>query len=972
MAEYKYQGSMNEIMSRIDSIKTNPALIQRSIIDYLSEITSGEIDIVDATNPFVLLLETSAANTAIAINHSDLNLRRQYPALAITDEDIYRHMSDKEIMHRYSSPSSAEFLFMIPYDEFIKNAQPHPEDNYIKLTIPKDSYIKVDDVEYSFSYPVDIKMYSTGGVSVSYDTSEVSPIEDITTNNIMPQLKRMPDGTRILYFSLKLKQLRVVSNLFTVEQKSIFRKTVAFKDKFFFARAYHKGAITDNKWVELNTTHTDQVYNLNVPTMCFKVLSNELQVYIPHVYIINELIGSNIRVEIYSTKGKLTVDYRDYASSSFEATFRNIDETKDTVYSNALNNVSVRVISTDVSSGGSDGVTFSELRARTINHANGDINLPITNVQNTAKMNNNGFNIVTNIDVLTNRVMLATRRLPTPDNKRLLSPVNTAIITTLLDSNNFIGNPNIVINTDKTTLLPSNLYINDNGVVSILKESDINALKMLTPNELAQRVNSVSYLYTPFYYVLDYSGEEFDVRVYDLDSPTKKELNFIYQNDSMQMPVNSDTVILNKVKNGYELYIKTKSGNFYKQAADSDVGLQIGFVPYGETAMAYINAQLYGVDQDTGERVWKVTLDTNYDIDNRHCLSILNAKQYVDAPLITKLVLDTDIHIFHYTSSVTSLFKATEHDMLLGKFILTQDDYLITHESINIHFGDALDNLWRRSRNIPVGQEYLKHEIDVPLTYDRDIYETNSDGIVMNVVNGKIEYSILHHKGDPVIIDGEQVYKHRKGDVYLDENNNPIVANGVRQIQELDILFIDGSMYFVTDNAMLNYRSQVTEIIKNWVIDDIAGIEDNLLDKTNIYFYPETTLGKVDVYLNDNSEAIIDAPQSFTVTIYVNPAAYENDTVREVIRQATISTIDAHLGGVEVNMGAITADLRKAYDTNVVTFTITGLGGEANYPIVRIKDREKRLCINKRAVAQPDNSIIIEDDVTIIFISYQS
>ena len=968
--EYNYQGSMKEIMERIDLIKNNPTLIQRSIIDYLSEITDGEVNVVDATNPFVLLLEASSVNTAIAVNHSNLNLRRQYASLSITDDEIFRHMSDKEIMHRYSSPSSVEFTFMFPYDEFIKSMIEVHNQNHAKLTLPKDTFIKVDGVEYTLSYPIDIRMYTTGGISVSYDTSVVSPIESITTNNIIPQIKRMGDGTRIIYFKAKLKQLSLASSLFTIEQKSVFKKNIAFKDKFFYARAYHKGKATDNKWVEINTTHTDQVYNLNKPTVCFKVLENSLDVYIPHVYIINELIASSIRIDIYTTKGAISVDYRDYVSNSFTTTLRVMDELDATIYSNTANNLTLRVISDDVSSGGVNGITFEEQRQRTIDHANGDLVLPITNVQNKTALKNLGFDVVTNIDVVTNRVMLATRRLPAPDNKKLLTPVNIAVITTLLDSRNFTGNPNIKVNTDRTTIKPSNLYINDNGIIKLVDYSEINRIKMLSPNEKVTEINSKKYLYTPFYYVLDYSGEEFDVRAYALDNPVRDELNFIYQNDSMQMPVNSDTVLVVKVDDGYEIYVKTKSGQFYKEAADADVGMQIGFYPHNENTLAYINAKLYATNPDDRERIWKAKLVTNYDVDTKHCLAITNARMYVDAPLTTRIDLDTDFHILHYTSSITNVYKGDDQDKHLGKFILSEDDFLITHESIKVSLGSALDNLWRRSRSIPVGQDYKLHELDSILTYENDVYETDATGIKMTIVNNQIRYNKLHSKGDPVLINGEPVYKNRINDVYFDENQNPIIVNGVRQIQEVDILFIDGPMYFVTDEAMADYKKQASEIIKDWIVDDIALIEDKLLDKTSIYFYPETTLGKVNVYLSDNSETTIDAQQSFTVELYVDKAVYENETVRDVIRRATIAVLDKHVSSSEVNMSAVVEDLRKSYDTSVVTFVTRGLGGKHNYPIVRVKNGENRLCINKRAVAQADGSIIIEDDVTLIFIPY--
>lgn len=969
---YEYQGSMAEIASRVESYKRNPTLIQRAILDYLTEITKGEITVVDATNPFVFLLEASAVNTSVAISQNAIGLRKQHPSLAQTDEEIFRHLTDAEIMGRFANPSNIDFIFMMPYLEVRQNMVYDPLIRAERVTIAKDSYVSVDGVEYTLNYPINITLHETGGLKVSYGTDEISPIEKITTNNIIPQIKTSPDGTQLLYFTTKIMQLSIFSQEYPIESKAVFRKRIAIKDKFYYARAYHKGSATGSQWQEINTTHTDQVYDLNRPTVCFKVLESELEVYIPHVYITNGLIGSSLRVDIYTTKGAMTVDYSDYDPTSFTLTHRAIDEAKDeSIYTTSMRNINVQPLSIDVNSGGSDGISFEKLRERTIYHANGVPDIPITTAELSTKLESNGFDLVKSVDTVTNRILYATRSLPSPNNKRLASAVNVTIGTTILDSDNYIDSPYIRVNNKRTTLLPGNLYENVNGIITMLSYDQIYALKTLETAELINTVNNRKFLYTPYYYILDSSNPEFDIRTYELDSPTRGEVNFVSQNDTMQMPVNSGDIVFNKIASGYEILFKTVSGNYYKSTTDGDVGLQVGFYPNGQSHMAYINAEMVGRGANDNERIWRVVLETTYDVNEEDCLAITNAKMFVDEPLTVWMDLNTKLHILHHSLSVTTLYVADNADSMLGRFIINPDSRVITYETIDITVGASMSNLWRRCRNIPTGQTYKKYDVDVPLYYTENIYKTDENGIVFTVENGSIVYEILHHVGDPVLDSkGEQLYSHRAGDVVLDINGNPVTVDMLRTVREVDILFLDGSLYFVTDEAFLAYEKQVTEIVRDWVTDDIANIEKTLLDKTRVYFYPKSTLGKINVHIAGNMNVTIDSEQAFVLDLYVTKAVYDNNDVREAIRSKTVAILDEHIKLEEVNMNEINMALNEAYGDDVISFKINGLGGSRNLNIVKVLNPERRLCIDKRVTALADGRIILEDNVVLNFIRY--
>ena len=121
ITEVNTKYNLSTLLGDVERVKHNPAAIVGSVLEYLSNVTDNKVDIVDPTNPFVMLLESSAVNTAACINESIYLLRKQYPILAQTEEDLYRHMSSKDYLDRFSTPSKATFNMVINYRSLMRN-----------------------------------------------------------------------------------------------------------------------------------------------------------------------------------------------------------------------------------------------------------------------------------------------------------------------------------------------------------------------------------------------------------------------------------------------------------------------------------------------------------------------------------------------------------------------------------------------------------------------------------------------------------------------------------------------------------------------------------------------------------------------------------------------------------------------------------------------------------------------------------
>lgn len=969
MAELSIKKSVaiDELMRNLSFFKHNPSAIQQTIYQYLDEVTAGDVNIVDPTSPFVFLLEASSVNTALAVNETVASLRRQYPSLAQTESELYHHLSDKDYLDRFASPASVTFTVAIQANDVLNKMQYSADEDCFKATIPRDSKFSIDQYDFILQYPIDIRKYSNGLVKITYDAEILSPLETLTSNEIKYEIRIDVNQVKWVFFDVKVMQLAVSSVNFPVQKSVIFNQSVPFSDSFFYVRAFRRS--TGNTWIEMHTTHSDQVFDPLRPTALVQVFDQYVKLNIPPVYLTSGLVAGEVRFDIYSTKGDITVNLVNYKPDAFSLIPLAIDEQRDlNEFTEAFSNISAYAFSKGTISGGSDGISFSTLRDRVIFNATGENQLPITNKQIQTFVEDKGFDLVKNVDTVTNRIFLATQRLPKPSNPKLATSANIGISTFVTNVDKLKTLDTVKFTNNRLTILSKNLYRNVNGIISILGSAERSSLLSLGKSALVSAVNSANYLYSPYHYVLDDTNQEFTVRAYSLDYPVASALSFVAQNQTLQLPVNTDSYTLSKTQTGYKLQVLTRSGNFYKQLADGLVSAQIAYLPVGETRLAYVNGTLVGRD-DNDERIYEFVLETNFDINEESSICITNAKMFGNEEVDTWLNLATKFNIFYATSSIVPGFKSDDADALLGKFILPANSSVVTHEQVTLTLGKSLKNLWSRSRSMSAGLTYRTYPADVPAFYETDIYQTNPDtGIVFNIVNGEIVYDILHKMGDPVLDgSGNQVYKHRKGDIELNPQGQPTIQTLPSIDKELDMLFVDGRHSFVDDPAFLAYNDELVNVIDTWVTEDLADISNVLLEQSRIYFYPKTTLGTSMVFIEDGGQDIVSSEQSFVVDLYVKADIYNDATIRAQLEATTVQELDSFIDDTVVNLENVETSLRTLYSNSVQSFTISGLGGAKNYRILTIANSEKRLALKKALYQQQDGSLIIKEDVTVNF-----
>lgn len=966
--------SVETLLAQVSNYRYNPSGIQKSVLAMLREVSNGEIDIVDPTNPVVFCLETSAINTAaFMIENRTLN-RKQYPFAAQTSEELYPHMSDKDYADRFAVPSNTKILFLIDQVELLEKLVPEPGNTGIsKLVLPRNTFVTVaENTVFSIQYPVEIRRMAHGGLQIVHVVDQVSPLQTLTTNLISWAVITADDGTKYVAFELEMQQFSILSRTASVNLSTGFKMDIDFLNQYYYCRVYVDNG--DGTFTEIQTTHTDEVYDSHVLTAVLKVVDQRLTVKIPQIYISSGLANKSIRVDVYQTQGPVNMALGNYQPDQFVASFHSYNKAEIDQYVAPLKAMrSIRVQSQRTVSGGRNSMTFTQLRERVIRNAIGSPNLPITNVQIESALARQGYQVVKNIDNITNRVFLATRPMPDPEaDSELITAAAAGIGMLAVRIDQAVMLDSVIDNGDIVTITPDTLYRRVGGLLQLVPTAEANSLRLLPPDQQAITVNNGGYMYSPFHYVLDSSGNEFAIRPYYLDNPVVETKSFLGENDTTLYQVSTGSYLLTRTADGYKLRIQTSSSDDFKALDDSEVFVQLAFRPRGDSEYAYILGELISRIDD--ERVYEFDLSMNFSVNNEHELSMLKFKMFDDSDRIVQLPLLTDFDILYSTNvAMGPQWQQSTIDAKLGHFQLPDDIKAVTNEQLKIRLGYHLEHLWTRARSVVTDASYERWETNVPALYEQDVYERDPvTGAAFSIVNGEVVYNILHHKDDPVLDgNGDPVYKFRVGDVKFDSYGAPIVKSDRDMQRQLELFLVEGTYHFATNQVSTDYRQRLVLTVVDWLINDLPNMGDNLLEQTSIYFYPTTTLGSVDVMFSSGLVTSINAGQSFEVELYVKGSVYSNLELRNTITRKTIQTISNMLENKTVSMSDVVNQLRSAYENDVISLSIKGLGGPSNLNVATLMDDANRLSIKKKLVARNDETLALEDDVVVTFVRHE-
>ena len=964
---------LQEWQKQIERYQFNPSAIQRLALSKLELQRDGLTDIHDANSPFMFLLEASTVHAAAAMVHSTAETRKQYPSMALTEDELYMHMSDKDYAGRFASPSRTTISILLERDELYARVVPTGVGSIRKLTIPRHTEITVSGVSFTMQYPIDIRLMAHGGLQIVYDVEKVSPLETVSTNIVDWRMMNV-NGTEYVRINVPISQFKIATHTAALNRSTGFSNLYEFTDQFYYARVFYAQA--NGVWKEMLTTHTDQVFDPLKPTALLKVYENRLRVTLPQIYLTSQLVDTELRIDIYTTRGPMEMMLSEYQVNAFLARWVDLERDDNGLYVAPLQAFSsMAVFSDQVATGGSNGLTLEQMRERVVSGALGDLDHPITNVRIGSRLQSLGYDSVKDIDNITNRSFLATRAMPKPTDGSSVAGAGCTIQTLTASMTALTSYNTVMDNGNRITLLPSTLYQNINGVLNLVPDAAVAQLLALPHDIRSRRINEDSYLYSPFHYVLDMNNDQFELRPYYLDNPAIEAKSYVQENDTTGIAVATDAMQILRTEQGYLITLVTKSTEAWKELDDANAFSQLSFRPAGEKDRAFLNGVLVGRTENN-ERVYTFELGTDYDVDANDNIVLTTFSMYDNEERDHATPLTSDFDVIYGACNLTiEGLQSSTIDLDLGTADLPANPTGISRERLNVRLGKSLRNLWASSRSVVSSENYQRYETNQPDTYRETVYQRDSNGAIEITIGpgNVLEYVVLHEIGDPVLDEhGDPVYRHMKGDPVLDPDGEPIVISSRHMLRQCDLFLVDGAYWFADDAQAVAYKVSLPQTISDWVNGDLENISQYLLEQTNMYFYPKATLGHVKAIILEDQETTLSAGQSFSVTYYLRGLAYRDSALRQALTRMAVEVINDALQQATVTMSDITRRLIERAGGDIIGARLEGLGGALTLDTVTLKDDSARLSIKKLATANADGSIGIQDAVAVAFIQHTS
>lgn len=934
----------------------DPTLIQKRILDFLSQASDGNLNISNPTNPFIMGIEAISVISANSLYETKNALRSKYPSLASKADELYQHLSDKELTGIFSYPAECVILFYLNTSDVREQGYRSGYNNFTECVIPEGTEINILGVSLTLLNDIHVRLYDNSNVYAEQQlaTNDLA-YDDIGALNCW--LESTSDGTSWIVIQTKIKQVTKYSTNKAVVSSEGFKDIIDINNKYCYSHVTYSNNKTNKAKVPLNKCHNEEYIDPQLPSIYISVADKKILYKIPDMYLVEDVVSGTVTIDTYDTLGKIYLPINQYGFSDYEIT---LGDTTKSVQASCIENIAVMCKASSILEGGVDSLTLDELRSSIINNSVfNSAQQAITDKQ--LEMNNRllGYEIYKDLDIITERAYIALKSLPNIESNILFSKQDVFFNTCMINVGDLKNHPSLVIDTDTFILKSNSIFKEVNGITTLVTPEQLAYLKNLSGVNLIEHLKNNKYFYNPYYYIINLDESFSRSSVFELDYPNVNSIRIKERNLNVNHRANTDRYGLFKTSEGYELRITLATNEEFNSLEPDSIRLQIKLPLFNGDQFAYING-VY--DKDNSQ--WVIPIRTTFNIDLNNYLDLLNG----DSTLFTKK--------FKLNGTITLYIMSSDRTIIDDSLFLVDEIYnessvqytVFNKEELDVRFGERLEYIYNKLYNVYSERKFQTYQKDIHATYPEDVYNIDpKTGAKFKVVTSgrdkKLEFDILHRKGEVIQEDGRPVILHKKGDPVLDNKGNPIVDKMVGINRFIDIMLLEYEFLVSNNTPYINYRNANIETLRKYITEDLPTLNKDLLENTNIKYKSYKTSSNVNILVNNVIETI---PYYITpeVVLYVTGSSDLKNDVLEQYKIAIGNILNKHCDNTIIKLEDIKNDIKTTLGNTIASIKITGIDPK-NGEIINIKDRNIKLTLGKILDINNNNEYIVKYDIKI-------
>ena len=897
----------------LNKYKFNPNL---AVKDVLNQLKDKGVSLVEPTTPFALQTELNVTSGVNAITEYNSILRKLYPVLATTRGELNYHLAELDYEVGYSYGANATISLLVNVNDIKANGyKADVADNFVTISIPEYSTLTIAEYIFTLFNKVNLRYYDNGLVYVTKEPS--------TNNNTHGDKGEEVLKAAIITDNSNSRWIKVDIPAIQLERKhySFTNSTDTFYIKKKFNNNLSKvDIIADTgKGVKLlNKTYNNIVYDPATPTAYVDIQGDEIAIAIPSIYTNN--IISDIEVNIFTTNGAVSVLGDNYLIDDYLFTLYEKSSSFEVQAASKCNPIGY--LATNCI-GGRNQQNIDAIRDNIIYGATKVNNIPITFKELEEVADRDGFRLHTISNLITKRAILATRSITTS--------------STVAEQDSYMMDIQLLLSSytdsDDIKLIDKNIVIKDNTMIKkgvfnrFMHKEEIDDFKIMSSRTKKETLNTYKYFYTPYLYniVID---KEFSLYAYDLVNPYFTTSNTISKRvDKVEAYIAVKNI--KRTSTGWAITIKLNGSPEFKKINTTKVKIAIKLNTVdGKTIDYYIPID--------NEYVGALDITTNYKLITKKesLITITNGNITGESNLIP-LDLVADVQIYTVDNQLTPSDYDLTNKVNDGISVNTQ---VISVTKLLGKLGIELKYLHNVIDVKYSNRKYVTYDTDIPLVYKQDVYK-DYDGSILNLVDtnndgkcDKVEYNLLHKKGDPVVDQsGNQVKEFKKGDIKL-VDGKPVInyVDGISYIVTIPVL---SYMYkAATDTAIAKHNNDKIKLLTSMINTTTGKLNTKLMENTVIYFTANKTLEPISVITDTRLNKLDKLPAIIEpiVNIYHTDAS-NIDMVNEIMLKNVIGNklrqmLDNKKISLPVLEKELTDYLNSSMGANITSIKVKGIG----------------------------------------------
>jgi len=941
----------------------DPTKMQQLVLNNISNF-----EIMDPTNPCVMLLEATTSIASASAAESLASIKKIYPSLASSNDDLLHHVSDKELQGLFSHPAETNLIIYLNARD-LKNNGYAPNDpatgnplGYVETVIPSGTEIIVTNIPFTILNDIVVKLYDTGVVFAEQGISP-DPVAINSTGILAAGIVNFPDSEPWVMVEVLTKQVKknIITRPVTVSEG--FKLQVAHTDMYHYSEVFFRDTTTNNIWTKLINTHSDNYINPSIPTV-FITVGDKLVIYeIPDVYLISGQVGGEIKIVMYETLGSLDLPIYKYPMSEYIVVPSQTPiDPANNVATATIANITMYANSRDTINGGTTGYTFPELKDAIINNTLGHEVLPITDSQLSRVAMTQGFEIYKIVDIITERIYSASRNIAKYDSDLVYAKPDVFFNTLSLETSS-INNTTIIVDTNYIMVPSKTLFKEVNGIINILSDSEVTTLETLSDMALVTYLRTNNIFFTLYHYYIDTTSTDISAtKVFDLDSPIMKNIRIIGKNTNIIPRANVGKYGIVRNSTGYKIVLTIITSKDLDNSNTNMIHGQLRIPTFDKGS--YID--ILGV-YDPSLKTMTFDIATKFNILGDTTIGITNGISDIVSPFIN---ISETATISIYTEDVGIVDSSNYYRSKIGISNNINNVTVIDVEDIVLVLGRSVKYIWNRMFITYTNNKYKKQLADKPKVYLTDIYEedsvTGSTILIQTSASGvKSTYTNrLHVAGDPVLDGlGNPVYEYHKGDVILDSNQLPIIDVYSGVIRHLDMLMLEYEFLAANSLPATNYLNSIKDILNGWLFNDMAIINAKVLENTVALYKSYKKATPIDVNVG-TSRVISPYKVMPVITLYSTSANYSTLEITNL--QTTIGYIlHDYLDRPSVNIAEIRTAILAAMDSSILSVKIDGLEISNNSEVFSMTNPSTRLTIDKNLELSTSDKLEVNYNVIV-------